>query len=189
MPKLPQKLPPWVDQFGTFIKARDKKRDTHHAVDTFLELVKSNWEEFSKQTQAEQKTKPQKKRTIDPVKALGKALELVTERVGEFEDDNTLLNEYKEKLQQAVPDEARPLLQELVGQAPGEESGNTFSDKCSGLIDETSKDLVALATATQNIRTILPQGHETGVMADTAVKMVQRVSDNVNQLKRVLNVE
>jgi hypothetical protein len=155
MPKVPQKIPPWLATFVTFAKTKEKKTQTHQSLDLFLQVLTNHWEAFTEQNEKEKEENPPKPRNIDPIKSLGKAMEKVAERVAEAEGNEPLLKQYIDRVKQVVPEEMKTVLSEVSGVTNNHREEKSFSSENSShllsLVEKASQGMVELAAQTQTI--------------------------------------
>ena len=102
--------------FVEFSKTKERDANVRNSLDVFQEIITKRWEAFTQHVQNEQKAAPSKKKPIDPIKNLGKAMNKVVERIDEIQDQGNqeLLKEYTEKVQNAIPEQMKPLLMQIL---------------------------------------------------------------------------
>ena len=193
MPKIPKKVPNWITPFIDFAKQQETKKDVQRALDTFQQVINNRWADFAASVEDEQKESPPKTRKVDPVKAFGKALERVADQAEIFGEDDVVMNEYKERLTKVVPEQVKPLFQELISSASGSPiiTDEKEKQKVNGLIAQTSKDLTELAATTKRVSEHADSIHSAPLKqeAESAVQTIHRVANNFNQLKSVYDVK
>jgi hypothetical protein len=179
--KVPKKIPPWVDKFSEYAKSKEKKKDVQHCVDMHSELMKKHWEEFSAKTSEEATTRPAKKRNVDPIKSMGKAMDKVAERVEEAKDNQELLKQYKERMKGVVPDQIKSVLSDVMG----ERVQSTSPDDLNRLIQQTTENLDVLNQTTQKV---LSYANVDQKDAELTMQSLQQVSQSIEELKGSLSV-
>lgn len=175
--KVPKKIPPWVDKFSEYVKSKEKKRDVQQCVDMHNELLKKHWEEFAAKSSEDANTRPAKKRNVDPIKSMGKAMDKVAERVEEAKDNQELLKQYKERMKGVVPDQIKSVLSDVMGEKA---SVSTSPDDLNRLIQQTTENLDVLNQTTQKV---LSYANIDRKDAELTIQSLQQVSQSIEELK------
>ena len=180
--KIPQKIPGWLATFADFAKDKERKREVRDAIDVFNQLLTKHWEAFREKTAPETEERPKKKRNVDPIKNLGKAMDKVAERVEEAKDNKELMKQYQDRVKSVVPEQMKPVLSALVGDVP---MGSGTSHDLSRLMDQTAQGLYKLAQVTQRVLTYANVNQSD---AEVAVQSLDQVTHHIEELRESLKV-
>ena len=179
--KVPKKIPPWVAAFSEFSKTKERKREVQQSMELYSEILAKHWEAFVEHNQSEQSDRPAKKRAVDPIKSMGKAMEKVAERVEDAKDNQELLRQYQERMKDVVPEQIKSVLSAAVG-GNYNNGGDSAMDRSdvSRLIQEATDNLGVLSQATQRI---LNYANVNQPDADQAAQSLTQVSQSIENLK------
>jgi hypothetical protein len=118
----PQKIPPWIASFAEFVRKSNKGEndmegdiddDTNETLESYAALLAKHWELFYLEMKDKKKSKPSKKKTTDPMKTLGTAMDRVAGLVQDAKDNQELLQQYQERLREIVPEEIKTMMLQL----------------------------------------------------------------------------
>lgn len=182
-PKVPKKIPPWVNTFSEFAKTKERKRDVQQSIDMYSEILTKHWDAFVEKSQEEQSERPAKKRNVDPIKSMGKAMDKVAERVEEAKDNQELLKQYKERMKGVVPDQIKAVLSDVVGGVPL--GSSETPEDLNRLIQQTTESLDVLNQTTKKVLSYANVDHKD---AELTVQSLQNVTSNIEELQKSLNV-
>lgn len=180
--KVPGKIPPWVASFSEFAKTKENERRVQQSLDLYSEMLTKHWEAFREHNQSEQSERPAKKRAVDPIKRMGKAMQGVAERVEEAKDNKELLQQYQERMKDVVPDQIKAVLSAVVGSSSSNSNGDGGSDHSdlSRLIQQAADNLGMLSQTTQRV---LSYANVNRNDADQAVQSLTQVSQTIDDLR------
>lgn len=173
--KIPKKIPTWIKSFSDFAKTKENERKVHQSLDLYSELLTKHWEAFMEHNQSEQSERPTKKRAVDPIKSMGKAMEKVAERVEDAKDNQELLSQYRDRMKESVPDQIKPVLSAVLGDGSGLDHSNI-----SHFIQQATDNLGVLSQVTQRV---LSYANVDRTDADQAVQSLTQVSQSIEDLK------
>jgi len=179
--KVPKKIPPWVAAFSEFSKTKERKREVQQSMELYSEILTKHWEAFVEHNQSEQTDRPAKKRAVDPIKSMGRAMEKVAERVEDAKDNQELLRQYQDRMKDVVPEQIKSVLSAAVG-GNYNNGGDSAMDRSdvSRLIQEATDNLGVLSQATQRI---LNYANVNQPDADQAAQSLTQVSQSIENLK------
>lgn len=185
-PRCPKKVPPYLAKFGEFAKKKERKHDVQNSIDVFLQLLTKHWDAFLEEMEKEQSNTPVKTRNVDPIKSLGKAFNKVVERVEEADNNDMLIQQYKDRVKKVVPVQMR----DVFG-GSSNSSTATENKELAELVEHASQSLAQLTTATQKVSQELAtaSGPKSEVLkkdAETLLHITHQVSHSIEQMKESL---
>jgi hypothetical protein len=183
-PKVPKKIPPWVNTFSEFAKTKERKRDVQQSIDMYSEILTKHWDAFVEKSQGDQSERPAKKRNVDPIKSMGKAMDKVAERVEEVKDNQELLKQYKERMKDVVPDQIKAVLSDVVGGGVSMGSAESPED-LNRIIQQTTESLDVLNQTTQKV---LSYANVDRQDAELTVQSLRNMTNSIGELQKSLNV-
>ena len=191
--KLPKKMPVWLSTCSEFIKKHEKKRDIQQSVTLFMELLTKHWDAIVQESAAEKSERPTKKRNVDPIKSMGKAMDRVAERVEEAKDNQELMKQYRERMKEVVPDTIKTVLSESLGDvAMGENSSQHQQQHpdVSALIERTSQNLDTLNQTAQKVLSFAAENQSSELKRDAemTVQTLHAMTQNIEELRDSLAV-
>jgi methyl-accepting chemotaxis protein len=185
-PRCPKKVPGYLAKFGEFAKKKERKHDVQNSVDVFLQLLTKHWDAFLEEMEKEQSNTPAKTRNVDPIKSLGKAFNKVVERVEEADNNDMLIQQYKDRIKKVVPAQMRDVFGDGTGSTTTSEN-----KELAQLVEHASQSLAQLTTATQKVSHELstasgPKSDALKKDAEALLHITGQVSHSIEQMKESL---
>jgi hypothetical protein len=132
MPRVPKKVPKWLQEFNEYARSKEKRAANKEAIDVYETILEQRWDRFV--AQCNENAPPAKKRKTDPLKTLENAMKKVAAEVDSLPEDGKELMQVKERLLNSVPPQVQVLLQ----------SGPEVSQQIEQLYLQTAESKTAL---------------------------------------------
>ncbi len=175
MPRVPKRVPNWLNLFTEYAREKEKTGAKRQAINTFEDIVERRWEAFV--AKSEQESPPKKRKPADPVKSLENAMQKVAKQVDTLEGPEQI-QEVRDRLLGAMPPQVQELLQRdaLASAAPSAE----VMEQISTLYAQTT----LCKTNLEQLATTVPA--EQAEFKQSALQAVQDVCNGLESIRTAL---